>query len=663
MRDWGPSPHKVSYVHSHRQWGVQVHIRTVRIQNFRCLEDVEVIFSEVTSFIGPNGAGKSTVLRSLDWFFNGDKGSGLTVEDVFAGAGPSAPISVSVTFDRLTDSDRQALGVKYAPAGAATFTATRTWAAGEDKTSGVGGVFPPFEAIRLETSKTERRKAYAALAESQPDLELPPCRTGDEVDIAMLEWETNHPAQLTASDLPSNHFFGFNGKNVLSGIFDFVFVSADLRAGEQSIEGRKTVLGRILERTLQRQALDDAYEALAEEFGQRQESINADHLDEQLLDLGSALSAEVGAFTAGKTVRLTGLAPELKPTSPAIRMAIVDALSETSIERQGHGFQRALLIGALKLLAERREGDNTGSIITLAIEEPELFQHPTQARVFANVLRSLASDEQAGIQVAYATHSPYFINASYFDQVRRVTRQSTSGAVGRVVIKGASLADVKADLAGYVSTDALMARWDQVCTANLAEAFFSDAVVLVEGSTDRAIIDGAARRIGPVPLEHHGIAVAEANSKSNLFVPHAILKRLGIPSLVVFDNDLKSGARAGAKNYDPPKSPEERAKIEANETKQQAATNGKLLSYFGLAHQDFPTGKIADDLFAVDDNLEDVLNREWPDWEAARAKIVAAGRGAPKKNAATYHLAAAESISMPGPSVEAIVFLARQLVS
>lgn len=636
-------------------------IRTVRIRNFRCLEDVEVTFDDVTSFIGPNGAGKSTVLRSLDWFFNGEKGSGLTSDDVFAGADPSASISVSVTFDRLTEKDRDALGDKYAPAGAATFSATRTWTAGDDKTSGVGGVFPAFETIRAVVSKTERRKAYAALAESQPELDLPACKTGDEVDVAMLEWETNHPSELTASDLPSTHFFGFNGKNVLSGIFDFVFVSADLRAGEQSIEGRKTVLGRILERTLQREALDEAYETLAEEFGQRQETINSDHLDAQLLDLGNALSSEVAAFTVGKSVRLTGVTPELKPTSPAIRMAIVDALSETSIERQGHGFQRALLIGALKLLAERREGDSGGSIITLAIEEPELFQHPTQARVFANVLRSLASDSQAGIQVAYATHSPYFVDASYFDQVRRVTRLSDPGFQGRVVINQASLEQVKTDLAPYVSTDALLARWEQVCTATLAEALFSDAVVLVEGTTDKAILEGAAKRIGPEHLEHLGIAVAEAGSKSTLFIPHAILNRLGIPSLVVFDNDSGSGARAAAKNYDPPKSDDELAKIASDEQKQQAANNGKLLQYFGQAVQDFPEGKITKHLFAVDDNLEEVLKTQWPDWETTRKGIVASGRGAPKKNAATYHLAAHESTTLPGATVEAIIALARGL--
>ncbi|MEI9906889.1 MAG: AAA family ATPase [Actinomycetota bacterium] len=48
-------------------------VKRVRITNFRCLQDIEIEFDQITTFIGPNGVGKSTVLRALDWFFNGAK--------------------------------------------------------------------------------------------------------------------------------------------------------------------------------------------------------------------------------------------------------------------------------------------------------------------------------------------------------------------------------------------------------------------------------------------------------------------------------------------------------------------------------------------------------------------------------------------------------------
>ncbi|WP_157855034.1 AAA family ATPase, partial [Streptomyces exfoliatus] len=53
-----------------------------RIENFRCLQLAEVRFDGVTSIIGPNGVGKSTILRALDWFFNGEKGTSLDLDDL-----------------------------------------------------------------------------------------------------------------------------------------------------------------------------------------------------------------------------------------------------------------------------------------------------------------------------------------------------------------------------------------------------------------------------------------------------------------------------------------------------------------------------------------------------------------------------------------------------
>ncbi|WP_030617910.1 AAA family ATPase [Streptomyces fulvoviolaceus] len=78
---------------------------------------------------------------------------------------------------------------------------------------------------------------------------------------------------------------------------------------------------------------------------------------------------------------------------------------------QGHGFQRALIVAALKVLADRRRPVDGMRTLCLAIEEPELFQHPPQARAFAKVLRELvATSPQGRTQVIYATHNPFFVD-------------------------------------------------------------------------------------------------------------------------------------------------------------------------------------------------------------------------------------------------------------
>lgn len=135
------------------------------------------------------------------------------------------------------------------------------------------------------------------------------------------------------------------------------------------------------------------------------------------------LNAVVSSYSPGRSVTVFPAEVELKAPRTTFDVAVLDGTNETAVERQGHGFQRTLLISALQLLAMSGAASAEG-VICLAIEEPELFQHPIQAQTFAKVLRSLAEDSGKRIQVTYATHSPYFLEARHFDQVRRLTRST-----------------------------------------------------------------------------------------------------------------------------------------------------------------------------------------------------------------------------------------------
>lgn len=632
-----------------------MHIASIRVKNFRCLEDVRVDMDALTSFVGPNGAGKSTVLRALDWFFNGE--TRLVDEDVYSGAVDDRRISVEVKFSDLTVSDREALGTTYAPPGSTTFTAWRIWDDGSDKMTARARSFPAFEEIRNVGSAREKKGLWNDLIARGEAPGLPAWTNLGAADQAMTLWESDNPDRLEETETGVTHLFGFNGQNKLSGLFDFVLVTADLRASEESVEGKKTIIGRILERAIDREGANTAFEALAKEVSEKQTAINEKHLGKQLDDLAEALTAEVRAFTAGRGVRLHPRTPDLRPSPASISVAISDALNETSVDRQGHGFQRALLISSLKLLAARGAQGNDGSVICLAIEEPELFQHPTQARVFSNVLRDLADDPAGGLQVMYATHSPYFIDPRFFDQVRRVTRrQHAPDEHPSVSVHVASLDAVTNRLDGFEVTDAaLRSRWDQVCTKNLAEAFFADAVVLVEGDTDKGILDGIAAREGQTALEVQGVTVAYSGGKQHLFIPHAILAELSIPTLVVFDNDKGGGSRLRA-NGRPEK---EAAATEANEI----ATNRRLLAYLGETVVDNPEGQVSATVHVWADRLEDVIENEWGDWDSTRQSIVDSGRGAAGKNAATYTLAAQECLVAPSGELIKVMHAACALVT
>ncbi|MCT1834168.1 ATP-dependent endonuclease [Kocuria palustris] len=620
-------------------------IKSVGVENFRCLNSVEIDFMQITTFIGPNGAGKSSVLRALDWFFNG----GLINEsDVWSGS-TEKRVRVRVTFDALTDSDRVALGEKYAPSSASTFTAWRTWINGQDKMTGNALTFPPFEEVRTASGATAKKEVWGRILKDHPDEDLPKWSSASKIDSAMDEWERTHPEQLQESESGGSHLFGFNGQNVLSGIFDYVLVTADLRANEESQDARGTIISRILEKTVDRGAADQAYSQLAEEMASRRETISKEHLDSQLEKLSADLSSEIEAFTSGRKIHLSSEEPEMKLITSKIRVTVRDQLTQTDVDRQGHGFQRALLISSLKMLASKTANEDSESVICLAIEEPELFQHPTQARAFSNVLRTLASDNANGLQITYATHSPYFVDSRYFDEIRRVRRSSTApDQHAEVAISHAKLDAVASRLAGYVDPKVVTARWDLVCNQHLSEALFADAAMLVEGDDDKAVFEGIAARTKHLSTD--GIAVAAAQGKGHLYIPHAILSELNIPTMVVFDNDSGCEDRMIEKKKhetDPEKIRTNRKNIKIAVEK-HISDNHALQHYFHLDAVDYPVGTLSPELHAVDDTLETMIDNEWPSWNARLQVLVENGQGVGNKNAATYALAS--TTCSEGPS-------------
>ncbi|QHK18905.1 AAA family ATPase [Pseudarthrobacter psychrotolerans] len=611
-------------------------IKRVEIENFRCLDQVIVSFDKVTTLIGPNGAGKSSVLRALDWFFNGDKSAVLTGDDVFSGA-KEQKIVVRVDFNELTQSDRELLGEKYAPAKVDEFSVWRIWEDGKDKITGRALAFGPFEDVRAASGAGPKKAAYEKVAAEHNQLTFPKWTSVGAADAMLDTWEREHPELLSSAQVSDTNFFGFAGQGRLSGLFDFVLITADLRASEEAQDTKTSVIGRIIEKTVDRSAADDELSSLNEELTSRHAEISGRHFASQLRRLSADLTAEVESFAPGRSIDVGSVQAEFKPQATRFNVKVDDHGTKTNIERQGHGFQRSLLIAALKLLAHRGAANRDASVIYMAIEEPELFQHPTQAKAFATVLRSLAEDKASGIQVGYATHSPYFIEPTYFDQVRRVQRSADASAGPQVIVYEASMDAVVKELDTFLEESAVRSRLDNACLHELRDAMFASAVLLVEGTTDRAIIEGVAE--ADAPLSSLGVEVAVATSKGQILLPAAILRRLGVPHFILFDADKDSGRRVRAKGK-----PE--AVAIAQEQK-DSRDNRTMLRFLGEPETDWPSGFCGTAAWAMEDMLETFVAAKWPQFEIERQALVDAGRGADGKNAATYRIASRSAGSRP----------------
>jgi putative ATP-dependent endonuclease of the OLD family len=516
-----------------------VRLAEVEIEGYRCLERVTLTIDELTILLGSNSAGKSSVLKAMQFFF---EGSSVGPEDVFDG-GPTMRITVQATFTHLSFADRAVFGMYAA---GEQMVLRRTWDDGETKLTGRGLKYPGFDHIRAKTG-VPRRSAYKTLREAEPELELPDVSRVEEANESMLEWEMNHPQQCEAADTDATHLFGFPSvaQRRLSDRFKFVFVPGLQDAADEAVERRGTILERLLTAIAdQRAPADEDLARLEAEFQEKYADVVERSHRATLDDLAVSLGDQMRRYVPSAQIQLEPVAQNLKVTPPLVRLRGGEERHLTDLGRQGHGFQRTFIIAALEYLAADRVFDQDPPTLFLAIEEPELYQHPPRATHFAETLRNLAFAQPSRVQVCYATHSPYFVSPSDFGSVRICRRRSDADPerASPTVVNTADQRTVSEFLPAEQRND-LHRRLARTLRTGFREAFFARAVLLVEGETDVAVFTQAARMTGS-PLAGAGVVVAPV-TKSVLPIAYAILTSLGIPTYLVFDGDRQDDVATG----------------------------------------------------------------------------------------------------------------------
>ena len=215
-------------------------IKTVEIENFRLLKDVSINFNNLTSFIGPNGSGKSSVLYALDWFFNANP-STLSVEDCNES---DKEIKVKVTFNNITEHDRDILGIYANPAS----DELSVWKIfnpldtnNPEKFSANLYVHKPFYEIIYDGSgnlkgKTEIKNNYNKFVDENPGYNLSKVTSGSKAEENIKNYDITNLDINEIISPDATSFFGYRKEKILSKIFDYVFISADMRASEESLE-------------------------------------------------------------------------------------------------------------------------------------------------------------------------------------------------------------------------------------------------------------------------------------------------------------------------------------------------------------------------------------------------------------------------------------------
>src|SRR6185436_5475164 len=419
-----------------------------------------------------------------------------------------------------------------------------------------------FNQVREAGGKKDISANYKALRDQTMYSSLPVVKSADEALAALRVWETANPGNCI-KQRDDGQFFGFTevGHGYLGRHTKFIRIPAVRDASEDATERKGSCVTEIMDLVV-RGTLGNRKEfiTLKDETQKKYRDIMDPGKLTELTGLQAQLSDTLKCYAPEANISLEwAKLTDLEFPLPKAEVKLHEDGYRASVHRTGHGLQRAFILTMLQHLvvakgmirtagegveSEVKPAESGGSdlpSLVLAIEEPELYQHPSRQRHMAAILSKLAIGDIPGVakttQVLYTTHSPLFVGLDRFDHIRLLRkRDHVVGGMPRITkLTKTTLDSVAEELwigggkqGAKYTAETLRSRLQALLTPWVNEGFFADVAVLVEGEDDRAAILGAAKSMGH-DFDSSGIAVIPCMGKSNLDRPLVIFQQLGIP--------------------------------------------------------------------------------------------------------------------------------------
>lgn len=602
-----------------------MHIKSVEIKNFRSIREQRLECDNLTVLVGRNGSGKSSFLYAIETFY--DIAAPVSQEDFFE-RDMGSPIEIRVTYGDLREDEKEEFH-PYIKDDRLIVTKRISSENGRimQRYYAAALQIPQFAEIRTKPGKRDRVSAWNELVDRGELSNLGGrARSADEVEQLMTEYEANHPELMKPIER-EEQFFG--PRNIGGGKLDkftkYVLVPAVREASDEAT-GRKGAIDQILDMIVLRKvnARKDIQE-FRSEFEERVRKLYSSENLTELPELGVSISEILMKFAPGSKLNLGW--DEVKPPEvplPAARATLIEDNFEGEISRKGHGLQRALVLTLLQHLAMIGPGEPSteesaekaiapepkateslrGPDLILAIEEPELYLHPSRCRYLSGLLLQLAERPGVGLgasnQIIYATHSPYFLDLYRFDQIRIVRKiPSPDSMVPQSIVTRFTLEQAAQELAKACNADpanftreTFRARAMSVMNTIVNEGFFADVVVVVEGQSEVGTL-WKLQEIMNKNWSQLGIAIVPAGGKNNIDRPTVIFRGLNIPTYFIFDAD---------------------SQLTDTEKREKAKEcNHRFLRLASVSIEDFPDTQVHETWAVFKENLENIFKDELGD--------------------------------------------------
>lgn len=522
-------------------------IESLRIENFRAFKDETIDFDDYTSFVGPNGVGKSTVFHALNLFFRQSKDSQtdllkLSAND-FHHSNTSQPIKITVTFSSLSDQAKEDLA-DYVRQDKLIVTAIANYDSITEKADvkqygnrlGMEEFRKFFEADKNGAKAPELKEIFKSFRDKYTEINS--ANSKADMISALHDYESKNPDKCIL--IPSeDQFYGVSrGVNKLESHLQWIFVPAIKDATEESEESTRSALGQLLARTVRSKvSFDERIRELRNNVRNEYQKL-LDAEQETLDDISGSLQNRLANWAHPNITASIQWKQDpdksIKIEEPLAGLRVGERGFEGELSRFGHGLQRSYMLALLQELSTF-ESENVPTLI-MGIEEPELFQHPPQARYLAETLLELS---QASSQIIICTHSPLFIPGDSFDKIRLACEH---GEPSETKIKRLTYDSLAKELHAVgeklVSESGMVAKLYPSLNPVVNEMFFCKKLILVEGHEDIAYISSYLLLTENMnEFRRHGCHIVPVEGKNKLIKPLAMAKLLDIPTMVIYDSD------------------------------------------------------------------------------------------------------------------------------
>jgi CRISPR-associated exonuclease Cas4 len=505
------------------------------------------VIDKLAVLIGENNAGKTNILKALDLFYQ-DSVKGIN-EEYFYFKDQNQPILISITYDRLTEYEKNQKYLKHwIYNDSIKVKKVIEWdnQSQKYKITLFGWQSKPKE-VHFDLSKFDEYKSR--IKEIVEANRLPEYFKTDKGTVTQASYKEGVIRHIKEGKVE----FGDPGWIMNPGGYNEVFsdllpkfylVPAVKDAQDESKTTQQTMLGRLLSELTNRiisknpkfEEVKKQIKGLKKYLNKSEEGEDSERLQE-IKDFEETLSSIIDENMPGTKVGIEIVTPELIDLFKDTKITLDDALP-TSINSKGHGLQRALIFAYIRAYAKiistiETEEESFIKNFILAIEEPELYLHPNGQRKMMNVVRNISIKDQ----VLACTHSNFFVDMYDYQNIIIVNRDNAGPTNIFQVTEEIFKTEDEESRKRLKKTFRYLSLFD----LSRSEMFFSKKVVLVEGDTEKFILPFWASRLAQKDKKYdfsvNNICVIECGGKTNIHIFMRVLNKFKIPYVVIHDID------------------------------------------------------------------------------------------------------------------------------